>query len=358
MKDDMIYAPVLIPTLCRYEHFVRCIESLKRNTWAKHTDIYIGLDYPAKDEHWVGYKKICAYLEGDFSEFNKFCVIKRKENFGGARNMRELRIKILAEYDRFIRSDDDAEFSPNFLEYMDKCLMQFEDDSEIVAVTGYSYPITWKVSDKSNALKINCICPMWGTAFWRESFNKIHYDMKHNFFKKKFREVLCDGTINDLTKARYIDYVNAVLNLNETSLMNCFSDIAVSTYLVLAEKAIVCPTVSKVRNHGFDGSGIYCQRISKESMGDFAENYDYFNQVIDIDKNFELIMDQYNDYKMNKNILDKFDRRSKWKLLKAKTKIILYKILGEKKFFRVLAVNKRLKMHKKNLRYILNKSRD
>lgn len=53
----MKYAPVIIPVLCRYKHFTKCIESLKNNGWAKYTDIYIGLDYPAKDSHVKGYKK-------------------------------------------------------------------------------------------------------------------------------------------------------------------------------------------------------------------------------------------------------------------------------------------------------------
>ena len=58
MEKNMIYAPVLIPTLCRDEHFIRCIESLKRNAWAKYTDIYIALDFPCKESHWDGYNKI------------------------------------------------------------------------------------------------------------------------------------------------------------------------------------------------------------------------------------------------------------------------------------------------------------
>ena len=45
----MIYAPVLIPTLCRADHFIRCLESLKKNTWAKYTEVYVAVDYPAKE---------------------------------------------------------------------------------------------------------------------------------------------------------------------------------------------------------------------------------------------------------------------------------------------------------------------
>ena len=34
------FAPVLIPTLCRYDHLKRCIESLSACTHAEKTDLY------------------------------------------------------------------------------------------------------------------------------------------------------------------------------------------------------------------------------------------------------------------------------------------------------------------------------
>lgn len=38
----MVYAPVCIPTLNRYEHLKELIESLQQNSWAQYTDLYIG----------------------------------------------------------------------------------------------------------------------------------------------------------------------------------------------------------------------------------------------------------------------------------------------------------------------------
>ena len=87
-----------------------------------YTDVYVALDYPSKETHWEGYNKIREYLKGEFPEFASFNVIARETNYGSARNMRELRNDILKKYDRFIRTDDDCEFSPNFIEYMDKAL--------------------------------------------------------------------------------------------------------------------------------------------------------------------------------------------------------------------------------------------
>ena len=49
------YAPVVIPTLCRYEHLKNCLESLARCTYSHETDVYLCLDFPAKESHKRGY---------------------------------------------------------------------------------------------------------------------------------------------------------------------------------------------------------------------------------------------------------------------------------------------------------------
>ena len=54
--------PIIIPTLCRYEHFARCIESLIENKYAQYTDIYIGIDYPITEEQREGHDKIVKYV--------------------------------------------------------------------------------------------------------------------------------------------------------------------------------------------------------------------------------------------------------------------------------------------------------
>lgn len=40
------YAPVIIPTLNRYVHLKRCVDSLAKCTHAPDTELIIGLDYP------------------------------------------------------------------------------------------------------------------------------------------------------------------------------------------------------------------------------------------------------------------------------------------------------------------------
>ena len=84
-----IYAPVVIPTLCRYEHLKRCIDTLSECTGADETELYVGLDFPAKESHWEGYRKICNYLP-TITGFKNVVVIRREENMGATRNARDL----------------------------------------------------------------------------------------------------------------------------------------------------------------------------------------------------------------------------------------------------------------------------
>lgn len=55
----MIYAPVVKVTLNQHEYLKCALESLKKNAWAKYTDVYIAIDYPPNDKYRSGYEKVC-----------------------------------------------------------------------------------------------------------------------------------------------------------------------------------------------------------------------------------------------------------------------------------------------------------
>ena len=86
---EKIYAPIKITTLYRYEHFKKCIESLSRCTGANQTELFIGLDYPAKEEHRSGYNQISNYVD-TIQGFKEVHVFRRKVNYGPLKNSRDL----------------------------------------------------------------------------------------------------------------------------------------------------------------------------------------------------------------------------------------------------------------------------
>lgn len=309
----MIYAPIYIPTLCRSEHFKRCIESLKKNSWAKFTDVYVGVDFPPSEKYIKGWKEICDYVDnGDFSEFNHFIVIKRKTNLGAALNSVELWKLIVEKYDRYIYAEDDVEFSPNFLEYMDKCLDEYEDDPDVVNVTGYSYPIEWKTSEGATCVKQNINVSMWGCGFWKKKETWVLPYLNSFGSVKDLPLVLKENRQNlmiDAAKKEYIECAGTWIKRN--SFVGNRSDIGSRIYLAVAGKYCISPVLSKARNYGFDGSGEYCQNIMEEkNFGNTAGTYNYTQQPIDTANTFDFIPDTLHDYEENRKRLNAFDYRS------------------------------------------------
>ena len=309
--ETLKYAPVIIPTLCRYEHFVKCIESLRRNTWAEHTDVYIGLDYPAKEAHWDGYLKIKEYLKGTFREFNSLNVIEHTENVGAERNSSSLLSRCALKHDRFIYIEDDLEFSPNFLQYMSTALARYENDSSVTMVVGYSYPLDWKADPNCTVAKQNFNGSAWGRGFWFNKREAIIKYLAHNGLAKDFAYAYRTNRMGRMIDFAVKDYVSFCKSGwgRKGSFLNRTSDIAMRIYLAVKDQYAIMPLVSKVRNNGYDGSGLYCQRIEGDETGEFCvDNYAFSKQPIDQSDSFELIEDLEFDMEANRLLLSEFDR--------------------------------------------------
>lgn len=264
----MIYAPIMVTTICRYEKFKNCIESLARCTDADKTEIFIGVDYPAKESHWEGYLKICDWLP-NISGFKDVHIYKRSENWGQTRNGRDLVDRIKEKYDRCISTEDDNIFSPNFLQYMNQSLEKYKDDNRVFSVCGYSY-IEWENIIKDypyNALPIHGYCA-WGMGSW---------------FKKKDSYVISYIPAKDLIFNHRI--VRFLFSVNKHKLVHSLmyrykgnaSDIQRVCFYSLIDKYSIYPRLSKVRNMGFDSEATNCAEIAY-----------YAKQVIDTEATFTL----------------------------------------------------------------------
>ena len=182
----MIYAPVLIPTCNRFEHFRQCIESLSKCTWAEYTDVFVAVDFPAKKEHENGYKKIKCFLENYGNKsFRSLNVTYRETNyyFSGKGNLATLRNEAFKTYDRIIVSEDDNIFSPNFLVFMDKGLEKFENDSSVFALNGYRhfYPVKF---DDNTFFRQNVDFSAWGYGILKSQFQKYVEKITPDYFRR------------------------------------------------------------------------------------------------------------------------------------------------------------------------------
>ena len=319
------------------------MESLKKNGWAKHTDVYIALDFPAKESHWEGYRKICDYLDhGDFSVFADFQVIKRTENIGSLANIDSARDMLMEKYDRWIMAEDDIEFAPVFLEYMNKCLDYYENDPDVFAVNGYAYPVSYSHSEGSNVIKQYAHVSEWGIGYWKKKYLDALQKIEGGFLRDSFRSADRSGILERMIKGRRYDYINYVLSGNDDPLYTHMTDVSMGIYCNLTNKCVITPILSKTRNHGFDGSGLYCGKIENPE-GKHSMDLDYESQVIDECETIEIVPDQKEAFEENKKRLDAFLYESSERGRRIMTMYNTYRLIGQKNCARIYKTLKSLK---------------
>lgn len=331
----MKYAPVVIPTLNRFEHFRKSFESLEKCSGAKYTDVYIGLDYPPSEKYIDGWKKIDNYLkEKELSnKFRTLTIIRRKTNyfFSGKGNASSIIQDLLEIYDRYIFAEDDIVFSPNFLEYMNQCFEKYGDDDSVIGITGYSYPINWNVPNNVNCFRQKYVATVWGWGVMKKWRDRLVDDITTGYLYKNADKALKNKVYKRMTINCLSTFVGCLYNkdnLGHNKLTLRPTDVAIRLYMAMNGKCIIQPVLSKTMNLGFDGSGIWCQNIG--TIGNKSYNYNYKRQIIDSESTFLCSnSDDIDDESIFRQIFD-FDVPNNYKKIKIvlMIKLYIYKIFG------------------------------
>lgn len=277
-----IFAPVIIPTLNRYDHFRQCLDSLEQCTGASNTEVYVGLDFPPSDKYKAGWEKIDLYLreKEQRNGFLRLVVFRRDHNCGignPSSNSALLSNYISENYDRYIFTEDDNVFSPNFLEYINKGLEKFKDNDEVYAICGYSHPYSFKHGDNTYFYHQTDMSA-WGYGVWSMKMKKLNSDIKDfHFFKnslslKNVKKIYRFG-LNKL-------YLYLCLSTTYSMKKERITDGIISVYLQLKDYYIVMPTFTKVRNIGWDNAG---QSFEKKGIPTKMKDLAIRHQTQDID---------------------------------------------------------------------------
>lgn len=285
----MKYSPVLIPTLNRFEHFKKCLESLERCTGAESTEVFVAVDYPPSEKYVEGWKNICNYLDQKLEQnvFFRLHVIKRPYNFGVLKlngNLEVLVKEIKSKYDRYILSEDDNVFSPNFLVYINKGLDIFEKDPSVLYICGYTQPYEFKFGDNNHFFH-NTDFSAWGYGTWSCKRDAAVNEMYNGLFPKTF-------SIKNYLKVRkhglnrlqqYMSYVLQRYDENTYMLTDC----VFTSYIIIKNMYVVNPAISKVRNIGWDifGNSFKDHQNLLNKMKDISQRH--MEQKIDANLDFE-----------------------------------------------------------------------
>lgn len=291
MQLIMTYAPVLIPTLNRVEHLKRCLKSLEQNSIAEKTEVYISVDFPPHEKYKEGYLKVKKFLGEKHLRFKEVHIYYQEKNLGPGSNIEFLKDIVRDKCDRYIMTEDDNEFSHNFLEYVNKGLDLFEQDDLVIGICGCR-DTEWR-DNGSNVVKSKLFAP-YGFGTW---FRKVAMYEKDGESFLLDKATMCPKKMMRLFKRNpllFSLYISNMLCSNTGLFWNSnghiqWTDSAKSIYMHLTEHTCIVPQSGKSRTWGNDGSGLNMKKIEglnpeEKWKLDTAYNFEYnINEPFEFD---------------------------------------------------------------------------
>ena len=247
--------PILIVVYNRYYHFVRCVESLKKCPEAINSELFISSDFykSKKDENNVNMiRKYIKNIDG----FKKVNYVFFDTNVGQRYASNYLKEKIFENYDATIFSEDDNEFSPKFLNFMNIMYDYYGKKNDVFSFSGFSNNIL-KPNYKSEKDRLygSTAFAAWGYLLKK----KNHYAMKAFTDKNSIYDTL---TL-DLNNKNFIKKINSISLAYYPHLLDCLLnkkeiafDYSVSYYCLKNNLINIQNTNTYVKNFGHDGSGL------------------------------------------------------------------------------------------------------
>ncbi|OIR19138.1 glycosyl transferase family 2 [mine drainage metagenome] len=239
-------APVTLFVYNRPDHTRRTVEALRANALAKESDLIVYSDAPKTEAQAEKVREVRNYVR-EIQGFKSLTVIERETNYGLARSIIEGVTATLDKYGRIIVLEDDMVTSPYFLTFMNEALEKYADDSRVISIHGYMFPIAEHLPEALFLLGADC----WGWATWSRGWSIFNADSKFLLDELKRRKLI-----------RSFDYNGTYpfSKMLEDQLKGKNDSWAVRWHAsaFLAGKLTLHPGRSLVQNIGNDDSGTHC----------------------------------------------------------------------------------------------------
>ena len=165
-------------------------------------------------------------------------------------NARRLSWWIRKTHDRFITTEDDNVFSPNFLEYMNKGLELFENDDSVLNLCAFRW--YFPILDKGNTFfRSGANCTPWGMGYWTKKQMEIP-----RLDYKWFRQQLSIRNLVNVYRNNGPAFLNAFIEFcNSDKSHRIPVDLHMTLYMTLLGKHQIIPIESLVKNIGIEDMG-------------------------------------------------------------------------------------------------------
>lgn len=242
----MEYAPIVLFVFNRPELTRITVEALKKNRFAKESDLFIYADAPRGYQDILSVSKVRSYIH-KIKGFKSVTITERDENWGLAKSIEFGISEIVNKYEKVIIVEDDIQTSPGFLKYMNDALEMYEQEDRVMHIAGFIPPIdnfglpeTFFIQQPQ----------LWGWATWKRAWK--HYEKDAEKLLKKLDQ---NGEITKFNIDDSFDFYDHLAS-NVNGRLKTWG-IKWQTSMFLRDGLVLAPKQSITRNIGHDGSGIH-----------------------------------------------------------------------------------------------------
>ncbi len=208
---------------------------------------------------------IMKYLNQDFPEFKKVNIYFHDHNLGPYENTKFLKELLKMNYDTYIFSEDDNEFSPNFLEYINKGLEKFENDENVIAICGFK-DTNWE-TDGHNIVASK-LFPSYGFGSWFVKEEQLISNINNTLISENNLRIKSVISLYKKNSCLFSNYISGIVMKNDGLFWDIDGNIKIcdttrSIYMHLSNKICIVPSDPKSRTWGNDGSGV---NMPKQSL--------------------------------------------------------------------------------------------
>jgi len=247
-------APIVLFVYNRPWHTQQTLDALAKNTLALESELIVFCDGPKEGlvaSSLELIEKTREIVKGE-SRFRSLKVVESKENKGLANSIIEGVTEVVNQYGKIIVLEDDLITSPGFLQYMNDALWLYENESKVMHVSGYMFPVIKALPETFFIKPTSC----WGWGTWKRAWDYFEKDVEEQIKTLEKRKAWKEFTLNN----SYPSY-KMQLYLNQTREINTWA-IFWQTSVFLKNGLSLHPSKSLVQNIGLDGTGENCKDTS------------------------------------------------------------------------------------------------
>jgi len=239
-----MYAPIVLFAYKRPYELSKTIEALKNNYLATESELFVFVDGPKRAADISKVEQVRGIVQ-KASGFKKIHLFLSQQNKGCARSIIDGVTYVLSYYSTTIVVEDDIVTAPNFLDYMNQCLLQYAGNSTVFSIGGYTFPFAKPTEYSDDVYFIGRTCA-WGWGIWADRWKQADWDVTDysQFIQSRKQRQAFNKNGSDRVRMLRRTMQGEV---DTWDIRLCYAQFKYGGYTVY-------PTVSKVENIGFYSS--------------------------------------------------------------------------------------------------------